>query len=167
MNNNETTERLLESCQLVADELERVGKPQCFDCIYCKKMPDDLGDRHYCEMLSDIDEDNPTENEYHEIDEDDGASCCPHYEHNNVRSTYGDMYAWLEEQLDTEYTICGNGNYKHGCVTTGTGGPHIEVDTRDRCVRGYLGNEKACVSVSQPVISELDEALEEMYEASR
>jgi hypothetical protein len=77
------------------------------------------------------------------------------------------MYEWLNHQLDIEYTITARGEYKHGIVVTGTGGPHIEVDTKAREVKGYRGSDSATAFVGSSAIADLDEALEEMYESTR
>ena len=93
---------------------------------------------------------------------------CAYFDNNpelgEDEENYESMHDWLSSKLDIEYIISSRGEYKHGIVTTGTGGPHIEVDTRTKTVNGYWWSEKADVSVDSETIRRLDEALEEMYE---
>ncbi len=48
----------------------------------------------------------------------------------------------LEYALDIEYSIDSRGNYLGAVITTATGGPHIEVNTRYDKVVGYWGTDK-------------------------
>jgi hypothetical protein len=176
---NNIHEILLANCKAVAEELERVGKKPYHECGECNNCMTNLNANgeivsYTCEAKSDDGD------EYNVTDTDD---ICEHGDLNmhtrenepcedfdptdgdSGETFYESMYDWLNDQLDIEYTITAKGEYKHGCVTTGTGGPYIEVDTGRRLVLGYRGIDTADAYVSSDTCNTLDEALEEMYES--
>lgn len=53
----------------------------------------------------------------------------------------GDPFNILEFALDIEYTINSRGQYLGATITTATGGPHIEINTRYDKVVGYWGQD--------------------------
>jgi hypothetical protein len=83
--------------------------------------------------------------------------------HDNSETYYENIYDWLDDQLDIEYTISSRGEYISGCVITSTGGPHIEIDTGLGRVIGYWGVDKAETFISRDAINQLDDALKEMH----
>jgi hypothetical protein len=185
MDNNSTFSQLLASCKYTAEELENVGKclHTCDDCKNYKYS--DRHGIHYCLEKSEFDDDDESEIvEYYEVHPFDNIlddhgdkkyrsgeiDPCEYFELKDSfgqEPFYSNMYEWLNEQLDIEYIISSNGEYKGGVVVTGTGGPHIEIDTVHSRVNGYWWGTEASYPVDSHATNALDEVLEEMYEATR
>lgn len=192
---NSTYELLKAACKNEAATLESVGKHvsrTCGECSNCIKLDHTIARErglevsadYYCEAKSTLDLEG-WDDDYYEISPDDDYDGEDHGDWNcrtkeaepcadfdlkigiPEEQFYEDMIDWLNNQLDIEYTITSRGEYKSGTVCTGTGGPHIEVDTGAGCVKGYWGNETATAHVDSDAINRLDEALEELYDCTK
>ena len=95
--------------------------------------------------------------------DEDGDPKCPHCEHDlPERPEPYSWYDWiLDNALDIEFTINGRGDYIGARVFVTVGGPGIWIDTRDNCVRGAWGTDRA---ESGTCVNSLDESLECYYE---
>lgn len=74
-----------------------------------------------------------------------------------------DLYSYFEDVLDIEYRISGQGDYLGAILTIACGGPHIDVDTRERAVKLWWGGDKAEWSISSDTADAIDEIFEEYY----
>ena len=67
--------------------------------------------------------------------------------------------------LDVEYHISGNGDFLGCTVCVGTGGPHLELNTRENVIIGHWSNNT--VRKHYVDASEVNEFWQEMYENIR
>ena len=67
--------------------------------------------------------------------------------------------------LDVEYNISSNSGFLGCVICVGTGGPHIELNTRCKQVIGYWGSETVRKYYSEA--EEVATFWEEMYENTR
>ena len=95
--------------------------------------------------------------------DEDGDPKCPNCGHDlPERPEPYSWYDWtLDNALDIEFTINGRGDYIGARVFVTIGGPGIWIDTRDKCVRGAWGFDRA---ESGTWVDSLDESLECYYE---
>jgi len=78
-----------------------------------------------------------------------------------------DLYGYFDDPLDIEYRVGSDGDYRSVAVTVGTGGPHIEVDTGDNCVKLWWGGDKAKWGFDSSTGDAIDDIFREMYENCR
>lgn len=76
-----------------------------------------------------------------------------------------DAYEWLEDALDIEYRVSGDGNYRSAKVLTGWGGPNVWIDTAREQVGVAWYCEPVYRDLPETFCRELDEALEELWSA--
>ena len=74
---------------------------------------------------------------------------------------------YFEDALDVIYYVDRYGDYRRVTVTITTGGPHIEVDTNDRAVKLWWGEEKVECSISRDTAEAIDDIFLEYYQAIR
>lgn len=70
---------------------------------------------------------------------------------------------FFEDVLDIEYIVGGDKSYRGVNITIATGGPHIEVRTREHDVKLWWGGKEASWGLSYDTVNEIDEIFEEMY----
>jgi hypothetical protein len=74
---------------------------------------------------------------------------------------------YFEDALDVVYSVDRYGDYRRVAVTITTGGPHIEVDTDDRAVKLWWGDEEAQWSINRNTAEAIDDIFAEYYQALR
>jgi hypothetical protein len=191
---SETYDRLLAHCKNAAEEVQSIGKTIARTCGDCENCLAANGKEivYYCSAKSEADEfddehavdDENLSSLYYRVDPDDDYDSEEHGDYNwRTKETgpceyftlkdsvpevpyYEDAYAWLEDQLDVEFVSGADGKYRHGIVCTATGGPHIEVDTRQRRVKGFWGTTSAEWYLDGDASDMIDVALEEMFEST-
>lgn len=70
---------------------------------------------------------------------------------------------YFDDVLDIEYIVGGDKSYRGVNVTIATGGPHIEVRTRDHEVRLWWGGKEASWGLRYDTVNAIDDIFEEMY----
>ena len=72
---------------------------------------------------------------------------------------------YLQDVLDIEYIIGGDGEFKGARVLVAYGGPNIWINTRTNIVEGYWWADKAFAEFEDTL--GLNEWLEELYECTK
>lgn len=72
---------------------------------------------------------------------------------------------YFEDALDVIYSVDRYGDYRRATVTITTGGPHIEVDTDDKAVKLWWGDEAVQWSISRDTAEAIDDIFCEYYQA--
>jgi hypothetical protein len=175
--------RLAAMCEATAEQLEMVGyyPHTCGQCKNCAKLADG---GYYCAEKSVKSDDGGQIEAFYNIREYDSPlddhgiyshrldaeMLCDGFDlldDEFEKPYYRNINEWLTDQLDFEYVISSDGEYKCGIVITYVGGPNIEVDTRSRTVKGFWWSDMVSARVNGDVIDHLDEALKELYESAR
>ena len=78
-----------------------------------------------------------------------------------------DLYSYVEDVLDIEYTISGSGEYLGARIAVALGGPNIYIDTREGYVKGYWGADREEAWIPSEICEEIDGIFEEYYEMLR
>ena len=75
-----------------------------------------------------------------------------------------DVYSYVTDCLDVEYTIDSSGNYIGARIYITLGGPTAWIDTRDGYVRGTWGTERAESWIPYEIAEIIDGIFDEMYQ---
>lgn len=70
---------------------------------------------------------------------------------------------YFDDVLDIEYIVGGDKSYRGVNITVATGGPHIEVRTREHDVKLWWGGKEASWGLRYDTVNEIDDIFEEMY----
>jgi len=158
MNNKFYEEECLKRVRDIAKELDELAaNPQSRDELEerAEELEQDIADYEN-------DENGPlTEAEQEELQEMKEELEAIREKLDNGEAT--DLYSYLEDALDIEYRIGGDGEYRSVAVTIGTGGPHIEIDTGDSAVKLWWGGYNAQWRICRDTADAIDEIFEEYY----
>lgn len=78
-----------------------------------------------------------------------------------------DLYEYLDEALDIEYTVDSSGKYISSRIYITIGGPNIWIDTREECVRGAWGGDREEAYIGKEISNAIDSIMEEIYNSLR
>lgn len=78
-----------------------------------------------------------------------------------------DLYEYLSDVLDIEYTVDSRGGYIASRIYVALGGPNIWIDTREECVRGAWGSGREESYIGPKISGAIDEIMEELYDMLR
>ncbi len=78
-----------------------------------------------------------------------------------------DLYGYLSDVLDIEYTISGRGDYLGARIAVALGGPNIYIDTREGYIKGYWGTDRAECWIPSEICEDIDNIMEEYYNMVR
>lgn len=80
----------------------------------------------------------------------------------------GELIDYINDNaLDIEYTISSNMDFLGAEIAVALGGPSVYINTRDRRVEAYWGEEQAYFLLDSDLCDELDELFEDMYQSAR
>lgn len=74
----------------------------------------------------------------------------------------GNLYEWLDDALDVEYTKNLNNYFIGSRIAVALGGPGIYVDTRSGSIEGYWGNNFARIPIPDEIRYGIDDTIEEI-----
>lgn len=74
-----------------------------------------------------------------------------------------DLYEYLADALDIEYTVDSQGRYIASRIYVTLGGPNVWIDTREECVKGAWGSGREESYIGPEVSGAIDEIMEEYY----
>ena len=137
-----TAKELEERCKEIAAELNEIINgdkwkcPHCGDIVSANTDSSDGESVYYCAHCGE------------ELNEDDDRVS---------------FYTYFDDVLDIEYRINSRCNYVGVVLTVAVGGPHIDIDTREREVKGYWGGDRASWGIFGDVADDIDTVFEEHY----
>lgn len=145
--NNETMEYVLS----IVKELETIYKGNCYKCPKCGEVIE------------------WKDNQYTEKEEDSvyKCDCCGETFPEHDMESYGLIDYLCENDLDTEYRIGRDGEYRSASICIGFGGPNVFIDTQNNSAKIYWGGEYAEVPFDEEVGIEIDDFYEQEYESMR
>ena len=136
-----TKEMLINQCQAIANDLEYGFLND--DCAIGCEDGCDSYDECYCASSSLINQDGDT------CDFDHCTSA----------------YAYLKDCLDIEFTVDMRGDCLAATFTVATGGPRIDINTREKLVKGYWGNDRVDIPYIDGI--NVDSTIEEFFEQTK
>lgn len=74
-----------------------------------------------------------------------------------------DIYGYFNDALDYEFTISSSRDFLCVKVWVTLGGPNIWIDTKEKCVKGAWGLDRAEVYLPSEVCDEIDCVFEDLY----
>lgn len=74
-----------------------------------------------------------------------------------------DLYEYLADALDIEYTVDSRGRYIASRIYVALGGPNAWIDTREECVNGAWGSDREESYIGPEISGAIDEIMEEYY----
>lgn len=74
------------------------------------------------------------------------------------------LYDYLTDVLDYEFTIDGRKEYKSAKIWITLGGPNVWIDTAERAVRLTWGRDREEYPIDWNVCDEIDDIMREIYE---
>lgn len=80
---------------------------------------------------------------------------------------YGDLYEYISDALDVEYTVNSRLEYLGAELLIAYGGPNVYVNTRTGSVEGYWGGEHIDYLLDRDAADALYALMEELFEATR
>lgn len=146
MTQEQTNEENRNHCKRIAETLEEYVNGDIYKCPEC----DD-----HCNMEED-------ENENSETVYKCSCGCVTEYEPEQMT-----LYDYLEDILDIEYRISGNGDFRSVQIMVTCGGPNIYIDTATKQVELYWGTDRENYPISYSAADALEEWAEELYNCTR
>lgn len=152
------TLKMLEThCEGIKNELESLVYGYCeFICQNCKHCKE-VDDKYYCSVRDNSDEtvdlgmDCLYDELFEAFDEDRTGE-------------HKDLWEWVDDLLDIEYTISSHGDYLGAEVAVTLGGPNIYINTREGVIKGRWGSDKVDICLDSAICKEIDFALEDLYQ---
>lgn len=88
------------------------------------------------------------------------------YNHNE-NAEAEDLYEYISEALDIEYTISSNGDFLGARIAVTLGGPNVWIDTREGYIKGTWGTDRAEAWIPCEIVDEINCMMEDLYSSIR
>lgn len=109
--------------QMLQDQVDHIAKQlnEGIDCERCIECDQDFEDQR---------------------DEDSDCPTCEDYYENEIRHAMSG-YDYLQDALDIQYIVNGEGDYLASRILVAFGGPNIWINTQTQVVEGYWWGDSA------------------------